>query len=1262
MKLKKYIFAAGLALVSLCASAAVEDIRIYINPGHGSWGGASNRHLPTIGHSPIDDANPDTTDFFESNTNLWKCLQMFHRLKDYGFKHDGVNNGMDLTQNIVMSRIESGPYPFEEVTLPDGTVIDPDSDNAYSRPLTEIAQEVDANNFDMFVSVHSNAYVDASTVNYLYFIYNIYAYPLDGGAADSNLKPEETNNISIAMSQKGWNHRIQDRHTQWTNYDNPVGAGSVKIEAGNYIVTRHSVPGYLVEGYFHTYQPARHRAMNADVCAVEGLAYARGIADYFGAPLEATGEIYGIVRDLNEKFSDPLYTPRAGTDDVYKPLNGVDVTLKQGETVVATYKTDVNYNGAFVFKDLQPGDYTVEFAHADYKPADPITVTVKAATTSYPTAFLENVNYVPPTKVYVNYPDSTAGKDGYNLFPTYNMGADASTEAFAELEGKTVRRTLLRDDKVYFLALDAENAPYLYVYDVATQALAATLSTAGTKGDVLNLSDIQFTADGVLVACSKARTHFSVADAQTDGKTERGTAYFYKWANDENGVPTGEPIEWFSTQGSANQYIAVFGESFFYKGTSEEGSILVACDNGYPGGSQRVWFQEIMISSGQKMGEANQRPDDGAYSVIGDTHTIYLSPIDESKFIVLSNTTSGAADFTIACDAAGTGSVRSRLPEGLLAANVAHKAGFFKFAGRSLMVAPDITADGKVQGLKLIDITEGLDKAVEVKTTCQIEATEFTYAAAHGELALTLSTDEKTIGAEMELFLVVDGKVTKWTEKITTVTPASGGTANPFAYALKSEVVDGKLNISYSLNADATDVNIIVKNEVGEEVAASAEGAKTKGAYTAEISVADLADGKYTWEISVAGEVKETAVSFHGDNYWHPRGLDIDNNMESDAFGTVYVAEGQAVPATGYYSSGSGTGVYIYNADMTAVTNPEGGLGFNGGFTTLDISYACNPVRVRVADDGRIFVTRSNGAGDFITYAESHADFVATNKLTTLLVGGTFDATTYEYSIDGAFVAAPTIGFDVKGSGEDLKVIAHTVNNKVFGFNAGGSQTSEYNLGTATALPAATRIENLSGYTIAPQSASVEYDNQGGIWYCQHRANPSNSQPALIYVDANGDQRLFEGDGGKPRGGGAIRVSPDGKQIAIASSVTSFTIYNVMYSDGAPALQEVMVINHGIGTNCNDIAWDLAGNIYICGNSGEWFKGFALPRSEAFTTKAASKYGFEISGSSIIENIEAEDANAPAVYYNLQGIKVENPANGVYIVKRGNKVSKELVK
>ncbi len=46
---------------------------------------------------------------------------------------------------------------------------------------------------------------------------------------------------------------------------------------------------------------------------------------------------------------------------------------------------------------------------------------------------------------------------------------------------------------------------------------------------------------------------------------------------------------------------------------------------------------------------------------------------------------------------------------------------------------------------------------------------------------------------------------------------------------------------------------------------------------------------------------------------------------------------------------------------------------------------------------------------------------------------------------------------------------------------------------------------------------------------------------------------------------------------------------------------------------------------------------------------------------SAVENIAVEE-NAPAEYFNLQGVRVANPENGLYIVRKGSKVSKVLVK
>lgn len=45
-----------------------------------------------------------------------------------------------------------------------------------------------------------------------------------------------------------------------------------------------------------------------------------------------------------------------------------------------------------------------------------------------------------------------------------------------------------------------------------------------------------------------------------------------------------------------------------------------------------------------------------------------------------------------------------------------------------------------------------------------------------------------------------------------------------------------------------------------------------------------------------------------------------------------------------------------------------------------------------------------------------------------------------------------------------------------------------------------------------------------------------------------------------------------------------------------------------------------------------------------------------------IEAVEAAESDAPAVFYNLQGIRVNNPSNGIFIRVQGNNVDKVLVK
>ncbi len=1314
--MKKLFLSAAVALCAVAANAAIEDVRIYINPGHGSWT-SNDRPCGTVKHGAyVQSDQVDTTGFFETNTNLKKAFALFHKLKEMGVKHNGAN-ALDLTQNIVMSHIQAGPYPPYTSDGAGGWVKDPSTE--FNRNLSEVAAEVVFNNFDMFVSIHSNANSDGDNVNYPLFLYR--GTDAQEGAAGS-----------IAMSKACWPHLYSLSHNNWSatgtynmtktnirgdqnfyssqskswvGYDVPddyvydESDPWSKFEDGKvsyygYLgALKHGTPGFLVEGYFHTYQPARHRYMNPDVCYLEGLAYAAGINDYFGWGYEEKNAvIYGILRDMDEKFSHTYYNASASTNDKYLPLNNATVKLLDASgNEVATYTTDDEYNGAFVFH-VEPGTYSLSYSLEGYLEAEAEYTeqfTVAAGGKYLPEVFLRNENWTPPTIVYVNYPDSTAGKAGYNLLPKYETKATAYNLLATQLEGKTVRRQLLRDDKLYVLALDSSNEPYVYIADIAGNTVI-TLGTSAATGDIYKVSDIALTADGYLIGINKANQAYNGA------KNIKG----YKWEKDATtGLPTGELSVWWTNNFAGNYTAGIGGESLTYNGTLEDGKLIYTATTTGSGGNSRLVICSILEGEYQTYYRNNQ---DGTYiktGYLGETYEITLSPRADDQ-IVFNSAKVQPFEIKLNTADAGVPTILAHMSGDALAKASAGES-YFKYAGRDLMVAPKVNAEGLVEGIQLFDITDGLDAAKEIAVDAAFEPVTYTYASAHGELALTLDAEGNTTGANIELFLAVDGKVTKFTvsdlyDSANLAKNTITGTANPFAYALKGSVANEVLSVSYTLNVDAADVKIIVKDAEGNEVAISEEGAQVAGEHTASVTLDNLELGSYTWEVEVAGAEKATIERFCSMNFYHPSGIEVDNSMESPSFGTIFVCEaynqGKTSNSTGTYVSAQtggafGGGLYIFTPQvkevalteststfvMTQVLNKDGGARFYPSWmTNKDNAFGSSTAKtcgadfneVQVSEDGRIFVSRYNFSGDCYLVAESLEKLVEDGEFTSLLAGKTMTNGIY-FDESGNYLAGPAQSFDVKGSGDDLKLLALSRADNSIDAGGGKNYVLEYDLGSASALSTPTAFAALDKkYTAAyDRKTNIQYDNKGGVWYCQYRGTPSNAEPALVYVDANGEIKYFEGTGGKARYQGALAIDPCNDRIAAASASGVVSVYEIItLEDGTVVLNELYRLTHNMGGSAYSASFDTAGNLYLGNASNEVVQGYALPRTEAAVTKAASKYAFEMTdnGAVGIESIEAE--NAPAVYYNLQGVRVDNPANGVYIVKRGNKVTKEYIR
>ncbi len=83
-------------------------------------------------------------------------------------------------------------------------------------------------------------------------------------------------------------------------------------------------------------------------------------------------------------------------------------------------------------------------------------------------------------------------------------------------------------------------------------------------------------------------------------------------------------------------------------------------------------------------------------------------------------------------------------------------------------------------------------------------------------------------------------------------------------------------------------------------------------------------------------------------------------------------------------------------------------------------------------------------------------------------------------------------------------------------------------------------------------------------------------------------------------------------------------------------------------------------------DSAEWTKDNVIPATDCRGYKSnggkdigAYEYdGVNPNEDTAVEVVATEAADAPVEYYNLQGMRVANPANGIFIRRQGNKATK----
>lgn len=1221
--MKKILLSLAVAAMSLGAVQAkdLNDMRIYINPGHGGWG-SGDRHMGTIGHGDAD--YTDTCGFFETNTNLWKGLATLQLLADYGFKYDPTLNqkpegaeeelyrwgaARDMSQGLVMSHVKNG----------------------VSRNINEIAEEVEMNNFDYFISIHSNAHVDGTVTNYPAMFVR--------GENGTQSVPGSVEALRVI-----WPYAYSNEHSCWSNYSmsNPAlyydidfwGGDHVIVThpngqtyKGYYAVLRHGVPGMLCEGYFHTYQPARHRAMNPDVCAIEGEAYARGIAEYYNVPQENTGDLYGIVRDLHERFRHKYYNASASSPDAYKPLNGAVVTLyDEAGNVVATKTTDNEWNGAFVFRKLTPGQYTISVSCEGYKDAEAEycgPFTVEAAKVVYPRVFLESLTYEPPAVQYTDYPDeidtpAILAADSYN----FNLAVD--NKEIPALEGKSVKRMVQNGGRIYVLAHDEALLPTVVVLDGNTLEVIAEVSTVGTVGNLSPLADIGVTADGVLIGSSAQ--HCVLLDDELEPGEVKGFCNVYRWENNEEGVPTGDPIKWFQTGATANFYSAYTGFTFAYTGTFQEGTFYMPSYSTYY--NRKVWLNRLEVAEGEfaTASFVNDSRDHMNMDELGEDVTIALSPVTPGSFIVNSSKVPAMQFNGITYNLESTS---AQAP--------VNRDGYFKYAGSSMMVYSDLDAEGKNAGVRMSNISNGLADQSDIQTAnTAMEAADVPYATT-GRTVVLRNQDDEITGAYIDLYALRGNKISRFTTR-----NVEQPTVRPnWAYGLNVNSENDMYTLTFSLTDAAHAAIRLVPAEGNEEgeMMMIAEGDYAKGENTVTVDPNELT-GLYTWEVVVFNPTVPSASMIFNSGVVSS-GVTIDLNPDNASFGTAYVSQkdGQR-------------GIRAFTPALEAINDTPWLPGI------WDTSVGASPWRLATMENGNLLISDwGDKQGGLYLF-----DPVAQSGMTNFFAG-TIRPSSGEWTYEGKVIGGSTSGMALTGKGEDTKLISFQEDwPSDYSLNL-----VTYNIGTATQITEqpeqSDEFKNLSGLLINGNVDVVLAPQGMALGQVRGSGNNNKAVPVFIIADGEGNLLYNSGEWDDLGGGvGCIALSEDGNTFFVQDAAGNIRVCALTWEPEftLTELYKFPVLSGGdTDYNSYQAALDPAGNLYVANRSS--FRVFSLPReaSEAVTPAASSAV---LNGTGTgIEGIRVENNdNAPVEYYNLQGIRMNgnNLPAGVYIRRQGTTSTK----
>ena len=1242
--MKKTLYQSGLiillsilAITNVYAENVLSQARIYINPGHGGWG-SNDRPLATINYAILD-----TLGFFETKSNLMKGLALRDELQKAGAGY------------VRMSRTRNGIAPSSQATLNNHEVYEGDGQIV---TLSVVCADIETNNMDYFLSIHSNATTEGSTTNYPLLLFR-------GTDAASG------NGLTYArdMARDAWKYIAKNGISYYSAYTDATSnntRGDITFygsstTVGGYTgylgVLKHGCDGFLSEGSFHTYHPERHRLLSRDYCNQEGIRLTRAIRAWFGDNTETKGSVMGTVKDKNQALTHNLYTYKIGSFDQYKPMNEVTIKLldSNGNTVT-TYQTDREHNGIYVFNELTPGTYSIEYDIPGYwKETEEIEVT--ANETAFINKLLSDLTQPDPNEEIeetivevADFPHPVqdgdiAAANNYNLAKVIEFSLDS-------LENMTVRRAILRNGKYYILAVDSAKSPNLLVMNPETGELIKKMSTEGLSVEGYNgkshlyvLSDIAFTQDDVLLGVN------STVVGRENNSFQTGDFYVYKWqaSNDtilEDAIP--KVFLKLPTNTSASLVAAgnnnsnLMANSFTVAGTLNKLKIYFdshPSDNWGPTDwSVRYvsWNVENGIVTGTQFNNSGLTIIAGG---LGEDSHISLSPLAPDRFIVDGNKIN---PFELEMnwmtnDKIETGSFSASVP--LLSKG----ANYFRYANKIYMSTPVCEKqidDSYAYQLLLYDITNGLNNAIKIgETSIDItnEAT-LSYMAGFGTVD----------NADIDLHLLVGNKAVKYSTK-NAVQQASP--ARIFAYGLTSTYseADNGYIINFKLNENASTVDLMLIDATSNEaIKVISLGAKIKGVNEILLDKAEIPDSsEFNWQLRVSAPnvTRFTKLSDENPmyNYFAPKGIAIDKSPESPYFGRIYVTN-TAAGATG--EKNTTTGIYVMAPDASDVTG-QGNTAYTGGIAWTGVNGE-GPRKVAVTNDGRVFIADASATKAGIYYMNPE-----TFDISSIFPNAT--VTSGSVKINNIYVCGQILAISARGSGASTQLYA--VDKTASGISW-KKNINVYNIGESNTWTTAPTSSAAGGSYIGNDNSSIVAVSTG-YWGGQYRGAGSNSvaNPCMFYYSDSFNESVFntaefkDKDGatitlGQASQNGGLAVDEAKGMVALSYNGGVYIFSYKLNKEGVPVV--VPKFQHALdvaSVTYDDFAFDYAGNLYAVSNSGKRISVWAMPTDDNSSTIPADK-------SLIIKQNDLSSVRNTAV----KTFVYPNPADGYITIE-----SKELI-